>query len=450
MIKLREHIKYFGTKSCITYKDTTYTYQDLYDKSSILYSQISLRIDKGCIVAVLSDYSFNAIALFLALVENGNIIIPITTSVDNEIRERMDIVSCDYVIILKNEILEIEANSNRILGPEIIQVLVRNDKSGLVLFSSGTTGKPKAMVHDLDNLIAAIMSKGKKGRELVFLIFLMFDHIGGLNTMLNCLVQGMHLVLPDNRNPDYIASLIEKYKINVLPTSPTFLNLMLINDSQKRYNLESLKLITYGTEVMPEALLKKLKLVFSSVKFLQTFGTSETGISQTASRSSDSTFLRIDDPDTEYKIVDNELYLRTKTQILGYINESSDRFTDDGWFKTGDLVEQTEDGYIRVIGRNKEIINVGGEKVLPNEVETVIFQMPEVLDCYVYALPNPITGQMVCAKVLFNKVMSVSEAKDLIVKFCRDKLERYKIPAKVQIMQESEFTDRFKKKRLKT
>ena len=82
MIKLSEHIKEFGTKRAITFKDETFTYQELYNKRLILHNEISLRIDKGCIVAVLSDYSFNAIALFLALVENGNIIIPITTSVD--------------------------------------------------------------------------------------------------------------------------------------------------------------------------------------------------------------------------------------------------------------------------------------------------------------------------------------------------------------------------------
>jgi acyl-CoA synthetase (AMP-forming)/AMP-acid ligase II len=135
-------------------------------------------------------------------------------------------------------------------------------------------------------------------------------------------------------------------------------------------------------------------------------------------------------------------------QILGYLNSSMERFTEDGWFKTGDLVEQTEEGYIKIVGRNKELINVGGEKVLPSEIESVLFQMPEVKDCIVYGEPNPIMGQIVVAKILLNQEMKISETKKIVTEFCSGKLEKYKIPSKVVLMSESEFSDRFKKKRL--
>jgi acyl-CoA synthetase (AMP-forming)/AMP-acid ligase II len=298
----------------------------------------------------------------------------------------------------------------------------------------------------LDNLVDSY--KNKKGKKTVFLIFLMFDHIGGLNTMLNCIAMGVTMVFPADRNPDNVCQLIEKYKINILPTSPTFLNLILISESHLKYDLSSLRMITYGTEPMPESLLVKLRESFPRVKFLQTFGTSETGIMKTSSKSSDSTYLKIDDPNTEYKIVDSELWIRSKTQILGYLNSSMERFTEDGWFKTGDLVEQTDEGYIKIVGRNKELINVGGEKVLPSEVESVLFQIPEIKDCIVYGESNPIMGQIVVAKILFSKEMKISEAKKIITEFCSSKLDKYKIPAKVVLMTESEFSDRFKKKRL--
>jgi acyl-coenzyme A synthetase/AMP-(fatty) acid ligase len=256
------------------------------------------------------------------------------------------------------------------------------------------------------------------------------------------------MVFPETRNPELVARLIEKYKVNILPASPTFLNLMLISEVPMHYDLSSLRMITYGTEPMPESLLLKLKETFGRVKFLQTFGTSETGITQTSSKSSDSTFLKINDPNTEYKIVDGELWIRSKTQIMGYLNSSMDRFTTDGWFKTGDLVEEAEDGFIKIVGRNKELINVGGEKVLPSEVESVLFQMPDLMDCIVYGESNPITGQMVTAKVLFKESIRTSEAKKRVITFCRDKLDRYKIPAKVILMTESEYSERFKKKRI--
>ena len=145
------------------------------------------------------------------------------------------------------------------------------------------------------------------------LVFLMFDHIGGINTMLNILSTGATMIIPQNRNADDVCKLINEYKIAVLPASPTFLNLILIGKSYEKYDLSSLRMITYGTETMPEGLLNRLKSVFTKVKFLQTFGTSETGIASTSSKSSDSTFMKIGDENLEYKIVDGELWLKSKS-----------------------------------------------------------------------------------------------------------------------------------------
>ena len=136
------------------------------------------------------------------------------------------------------------------------------------------------------------------------------------------------------------------------------------------------------------------------MKLIQTFGTSETGITHTTSKSSDSTLLKLDDPEVEHQIVDGELWLRSRTQILGYLNHASTAFTADGWFKTGDLVEPAPDGFLRIAGRRSELINVGGEKVLPGEVEAVLLEMPEIADALVGGEPNAITGQMVVARVV--------------------------------------------------
>ena len=84
---------------------------------------------------------------------------------------------------------------------------------------------------------------------------------------------------------------------------------------------------------------------------------------------------------------------------MGYINHSNESFTSDGWFKTGDLVEEGSEGYIKVVGRTKEVINVGGEKVMPAEVESIILELPWVKDCVVKGQQNAITGQMVIAEI---------------------------------------------------
>jgi acyl-CoA synthetase (AMP-forming)/AMP-acid ligase II len=153
--------------------------------------------------------------------------------------------------------------------------------------------------------------------------------------------------------------------------------------------------------------------------------------------------MKIDDLNCEYKIVKDELWLRSKTQVLGYLNASMDNFSSDGWFKTGDLVELSDNGYIKIIGRSKEVINVGGEKVLPSEVESVILQMEGVKDAMVYGEKNAITGQSVVCDVVLKK--DIKNIKRTVRLFCKERLEPFKIPTKVNVVDKTNFGDRFKK-----
>lgn len=433
-------------QTAIIYDGKKYSYNELYIKIKEIESFIKDKIKSGEVVAILADYSFVSIALFFALYENKNIIAPITSTSKKEIDGKVKESFSTKIINLENENLVI-TNIKSEASHKIINDLQTSKCAGLILFSSGSTGAPKAMIHNLDTLVDSYGDK--KQKQINMLVFLMFDHIGGINTMLNILSMNATMIIPQNRNADDICQLIEEYKIAVLPSSPTFLNLILINRSYEKYDLSSLRMITYGTETMPEGLLNRLKAVFSKVKFLQTFGTSETGIAATSSKSSSSTFMKIDDENLEYKIVDNELWLRSKTQILGYLNRSMESFTNDGWFKTGDLVELDNEGFIKIIGRNKEIINVGGQKVLPSEVESVLLGMDEIEDCLVYGEQNAITGQSVSCDVVLKHGIDDSGFKILVRKFCKDKLDNFKIPTRVNFVQKTEFTERFKKSRIK-
>ena len=433
-------------QTAIIYDGKKYSYNELYIKIKEIENFIKDKIKSGEVVAILADYSFVSIALFFALYENKNIIAPIISTSQKEIDGKVKESFSTKIINLEDEKL-VMTNIKSEASHKIINDLQNSKCAGLILFSSGSTGAPKAMIHNLDTLVDSYGDK--KQKQINMLVFLMFDHIGGINTMLNILSMNATMIIPQNRNADDICKLIEEYKIAVLPSSPTFLNLILINRSYEKYDLSSLRMITYGTETMPEGLLGRLKAVFSKVKFLQTFGTSETGIAATSSKSSSSTFMKIDDENLEYKIVDNELWLRSKTQILGYLNRSMESFTNDGWFKTGDLVELDNEGFIKIIGRNKEIINVGGQKVLPSEVESVLLGMDEIEDCLVYGEQNAITGQSVSCDVVLKSSVEADGLKILVRKFCKDKLDNFKIPTRVNVVQKTEFTERFKKSRIK-
>jgi acyl-CoA synthetase (AMP-forming)/AMP-acid ligase II len=436
----------YNNKIAIIHYGKEFLYSELIENIVFYNSKLlNLNVKRGEVVFILGDYSFDSISLFFSLALNGNIIVPIATENEQEVNERINITEPDWIFnISSNSENKVEYNA-KLSRHTLLYSLIDSHSSGLILFSSGSTGKPKAMVHNLENLLSNYIDK--KGKEMNFLVFLMFDHIGGLNTLFNCLSMGVTITIPENRNPIDIAKLIEKYKINILPASPTFLNLMLISNVFDLYDLSSIKMITYGTETMPDSLLLKLKEKLNRVKLLQTFGTSETGIMKTSSMSSSSTYLKFDDPNQEFKIVNSELWLRSKSQVLGYINHSNESFTEDGWFMTGDLVEQTSDGFIKIVGRSKEIINVGGEKVLPAEVESIILQIESIQDCIVKSEKNAITGHMVCAEVVLKNGFNLKEEKIKIKNFCKLKLENYKVPVRITQIDEVIYTERFKKYR---
>ena len=132
--------------------------------------------------------------------------------------------------------------------------------------------------------------------------------------------------------------------------------------------------------------------------------------------------------------------------MLGYLNAPSP-FTEDGWFITGDEVLQ-KGNYIKILGRKSEIINVGGEKVYPQEVENVIQEMVNVAEVTVFGEKNSIIGNIVCAKIRLetneNKKQFIINVKE----FCRSKLETFKVPVKVLLSDENLYSSRFKKVRI--
>ncbi len=438
-----EQLKYY-TGTSIVESNCEKTYPELYEQVINYRTQLKSLLNQHDVVIIDSDYSFYSVSLILAIAEFPVIVVPIVRTTDDEFMIKQTISGANKIITLNRD--EISCNDIKD-DPEHhsdhIEITSASN-SGIVLFTSGTTGTPKVMVHNFSNLIHSFAAP-RRQRSLRFLLFLMFDHIGGLNTLLSCLNNGSPIILPKDRNPETVLDCIQNHQVQVLPTSPTFLNMLLMLDNFKDKNLSSLKLITYGTERMPVELLSKLNESIPGVKFLQTFGTSETGIVKTKSKSSQSLFFKIEDEDVEYKVEEGQLFLKTKTSVKGYKSLKSEKFTADGWFATGDLVEVDEEGYMKVKGRINEVINVGGLKVMPEEIEQVINSVAGVIDATVYSENNAITGQMVCANVIVNNDANKAELKKAIKKECLQKLDKYKRPVRINFKQQLKATSRFKK-----
>jgi long-chain acyl-CoA synthetase len=311
-----------------------------------------------------------------------------------------------------------------------------------VLFSSGSTGKSKAALHNF----TALLEKFKVvRRQMCTLTFLLLDHIGGINTLFYALSNGGTVVSVQSRDPEVICQAIERHKVELLPTSPTFLNLLLISEAYRNHDLSSLKRITYGTEVMPGTTLKRIHEVLPNVELQQTYGLSELGILRSKSKDSNSLWVKVGGEGFETKVINGILWIRAQSAMVGYLNAASP-FDEQGWMNTEDVVEINGD-YIRILGRRTEIINVGGEKVYPVEVEDVLMRMKNIRDTTVYGEKNPITGNIVVARVNLFEPEELMALKSRIRAFCKDKLAPFKIPIKVEITEEEQFSARYKKAR---
>jgi acyl-coenzyme A synthetase/AMP-(fatty) acid ligase len=399
-------------------------------------------VERGQVVALRGDYSPRACALLLALIDRGAIIVPLTEAAEAHRQEFLTIAEVEIVISFDETDGWALQKRDVIASNPLTLQLRAMDEPGLVLFSSGSTGKSKAALHSF----SALLEKFKVGRHrMCTLTFLLLDHIGGINTLLYTLSNGGVVVSVRSRDPEVVCRAIERYQVELLPTSPTFLNLLLISEAYKRYDLSSLKLVTYGTEVMPESTLQRIHQLLPDARLLQTYGLSELGILRSKSKDSGSLWVKVGGEGFETKVVDGVLWVRAQSAMLGYLNAPSP-FDEEGWMNTGDMVE-VDGEYIRILGRKSEIINVGGQKVYPAEVESVLLQMDNVKDVVVVGEKNPITGHIVTARINLFEPEEPQNFKKRMRVFCRDKLASYKIPVKVEISGQKQFNARYKRMR---
>jgi long-chain acyl-CoA synthetase len=396
----------------------------------------------GAVTSIEADFSPRSVALLLALIEHGAIIVPLTSSVEEKKPDFLAIAEVEYRLTIDND----DAVQVVPLGTKVSHALLTQLKAerhpGLILFSSGSTGKSKAALHDIVPMLEKFQVKRHTLRTITFLLF---DHIGGFNTLLYNLSNAGCIVTVPDRQPETVCRAIAQHGVQLLPTSPTFLNLLLVSDAWRRHDMSALSTVTYGTEVMPESTLKRFNTAFPSVKLQQTYGLSEVGILRSKSKSNDSLWVKVGGEGFETRIVDGMLQIKARSAMRGYLNAPSP-FTDDGWFITGDAVE-VDGEYIKILGRKSELINVGGEKVYPAEVESVLQTMPGVEDVAVTGVPNAITGNVVYARVKLSTGEDLAAFRTRMRSFCAEKLPRFAIPQKVDLVDAALHGDRFKKMR---
>ncbi|MEO8372131.1 MAG: long-chain fatty acid--CoA ligase [Candidatus Solibacter sp.] len=438
---LFEKMAQWRDASAVICRDEHTTYGELLERVEAWRQVLDQAgVPPGAIVAVEGEFSPGTCTLLLALIDRSCIVVPITKAVAAHRNDFLRIAEVERVAVFDDD--GAWRFENREIHPShpMLRKLLDDGAPGLVLFSSGSTGESKAVLSDLDRLL----EKFKVQRQrLVTLTFLLFDHIGGFNTLFYAFSNGGAVVTVQSRSPEEICRLIELHQVELLPTTPTFLNLLLLSEAYRSHDLSSLKLITYGTEVMPDSTLQRLHEAFPNVRLQQTYGLTELGILRSKSQDSASAWVKVGGEGIETKVVDGTLWVKAPSAMAGYLNAPSP-FDAEGWMNTEDLVEVSGE-YVRFLGRKSQIINVGGAKVYPAEVESVLLQMPNVGDATVYGRPNPITGQIVAARLTLREPEDLAALTRRVRTFCREHLAAYKIPVKVELAEVSQVSARFKK-----
>jgi len=438
---LEERFKADPDADALVWREQAFSYRWLAERLNDWRERLAVeQIEPGEVVILEADFSPTSVALFLALVDRGCILVPLTSAVGAKRDEFVKIAQGQSTIRVGPDDSVAVERLPHVADHDYYLSLREKKHPGLVLFSSGSTGRSKAAVHDFVPLLDKFRIPRARLRSISFLLF---DHIGGINTMLYMLSNTGCLITVEDRRPAAVLQAVQDHRVELLPATPTFLNLLLISEADRDFDLSSLQIITYGTEPMPETTLKGLHARLPNVRLVQTYGLSEIGILRSKSKASDSIWVRLGGEGFQTRVVDGILHVKAASAMLGYLNAASP-FTADGWFNTQDRVE-VDGEFFRILGRDSELINVGGQKVYPAEVESVIQVLDNIAEVTVFGEAHPITGNIVCARVSTIEPGDVKALRKAIRTACREQLESFKVPVKIEVTQEPQYSERFKK-----
>ncbi len=359
----------------------------------------------------------------LALVNERNIAL-----MDSDISEK-EIASNNLQI---NQRIKIE-NPRKIKSIDELVNSIRFSNSEITLFTSGTTGFTRKFTHPLKNLIRKINVSEERKNDVWGFAFNP-THVAGVQVFFQAILNQNLLVNVFLAPKDFIIDSIKQYKITNLSSTPTFYRLLL----PLKESFDSVTKITVGGEKSDSHLISEIEKAFPNARINNVYGSTETG--PLFSSQNDEFFVQ-EKHIGLIKVVDDELYIHKdlfgKTSQLNLI---------DDFYATGDLIEWIDDEQrrFRFTSRKNELINVGGYKVNPYEVEDELTQHENIRNVRVYGKPNAVLGNIICCEIELHPNTDLKE--EDVRFFLNGKIQNFKIPRKISFVDKIELTRTGKKK----
>jgi non-ribosomal peptide synthetase component E (peptide arylation enzyme) len=325
-------------------------------------------------------------------------------------------------------------------------------------FTSGTTGNPKGVIHSHNTTLSTCRTLNDDMRvtpDEVFLIYLPLGLNWGYLTLVQTVMAGARAVLLDQFSARAALELIQREHVTYIPTAPASIIAMLNDPELGRFDLSSLRVIITGGASCPIETIREFRARMHG-HLIELYGMLETGfhtytrldddpegVTGTVGSVSSGLGLRlIDESGRDVAAgAEGEIAAQGPSVHLGYHKNPSanaELFTADGWFRTGDLGQFDSAGNVKIVGRLKEMINRGGKKFFPREIEEILYTHPKILHAAIVGVPDPRLGERNCLCVIPRpgQTLTLDEA----VGFLRNDVAAYKLPETIEIFDELPFT----------
>jgi len=469
---LKQHASNTPNAPAIVFEGNEWSYSELYKNAQKIAGYLQQQgYQKGDIVAQFMLNSDSFMAVYYGVQLAGLTIMPVNTKLAPPEVEFIFGHSEAKLLIFDEKIEQTIANSTHSfkekINSEKISEILNTDDAGftevamgaddtaVVMYTSGTTGKPKGVQLSHRNVYetAEIWSESMKmtSKDRMYVCTPLFHCAGSHVFAVPTMYRGGAVIIEEAFSPDRTLKNLVDTKATIFFGVPAMYTILLNKPELKNYNFENLRMFVYGAAPMPYELVKRLKDTFPKVKVQNCYGQTEN--SPAASSLTDQDALtKIGSvgrplPRTEIKLVDalgeevplgevGEICVKGPQVMKGYLRnpEETSRTIQNGWLHSGDLGRFDEEGFLYIVDRKKDMIIRGGENIYPIEVEEVLYQIPQVLEAAVVGVPHEVYGEVPKAFVVVKAEQSLTA--DEVLAYCATQLAKYKIPMEVEFLEE--------------
>ena len=423
------------------------------------FSSSELFKNKNEIIGLILENSIQDIIAYLGIINSGKIvhIIPPNITKKNFINQINS--SNPYIIICseKNQInfsnfdkdLAIYTNEEIISKSTIQEKIPNINKIAYLIYTSGTTSEPKGvpisheMIEFTTKNIVKVLGYSKNDVDLTPLPLYHSFGLGCLHTSIY--VGSTFVLLKNSNNLEDVLNSLKKYNATTLAVVPPTLTKFLKFENQYLHEkFSNIRLIITNSTSIPKKTVNDFKQIMKNRKLATYYGLTEASrstfmifnenskLDESVGKSAPGVKIKIKKLDKKLDV--GEIIIQGENVIKNYWkNPTADKNLENGWLQTNDIGYLDNDENLFLVGRNDDVINIGGEKVIPNEIEEIIKQIPEIEDVVAFGINNEIFGKTIKVNIIKKKNSKLDKIK--ILSYCLKNLEKFKIPSKIEFVE---------------